>query len=142
MPKYLPQIALQQATERGFVHIDVGGEGHYADATNVNPHGETSGTPPSPIPRWVESIAESLPFPDRCADLITVESAPMWGDTASELVRVIKKGGEIHLLHTEEQKDWHDQVVSLAQPSSHSSSIAVMDHDGFSIRFVRTTIKI
>lgn len=66
----------------------------------------------------------------------------MWGEAASEILRVIKKGGEIHLLHPEEQKHLHDQIISLSNPSHSQSSLVFMDYEGFAIRFIRTIIQI
>lgn len=83
------------------LHLDIGGEGRYPGALNVNPMGLTSttGTPGRPIPNRVAGLAEALPIADEVADLVTVESAPLRPGAAEELARVLRPGGEIRLLH-------------------------------------------
>ncbi len=89
---------------RGPVHIDIGGEGRYPRATNVNPEDVTSttGTPGRPIPNRVPGRGERLPFGTNHAEGISVENTPVSAATAAEIARVIKPGGSIRLLH------WYD----------------------------------
>jgi hypothetical protein len=77
------------------LHIDIGGEGRYVDAVNVNPVAtRMDGTP---IPSHVKGVGESLPFPDHVADRITLEGAPVHPGTPREIARVIRGGGIISL---------------------------------------------
>jgi SAM-dependent methyltransferase len=83
------------------IHFDIGGEGRYAGAINVNPQALTSttGTPGRPIPSLVVARGERLPFADAIADLVTVENAPLRPGAADEIARVLKPGGTVRLLH-------------------------------------------
>jgi len=83
------------------VHVDIGGEGRYPDAINLNPIKvqTTTGTPGNPIPNLVQGTGENAPFLSNSVDKITVESAPIRPGTASEIQRMIKPGGEIRLMH-------------------------------------------
>jgi hypothetical protein len=83
------------------VHLDIGGEGRYPGALNVNPFGLTSttGTPGREIPNLVVGRGEALPIADHVADLVTVESAPIRPGAAEEIARVLRPGGEVRLLH-------------------------------------------
>jgi len=97
----------------GNVHIDVGGEGRYPGAINLNPGRTTSttGTPGRPIPNLVRGRGEQMPFGNRTADIVSVENAPIrpagfrdplgnpTPGTAAEIARVVKPGGEIRLTH-------------------------------------------
>lgn len=83
------------------LHIDIGGEGRYAGAWNVNPARSTSttGTPGRPIPRLIQALGEALPFADASVARVTVENAPIRPGTVAEIARVLAPGGEVHLLH-------------------------------------------
>jgi hypothetical protein len=82
------------------VHIDIGGEGRYPNAINVNPNTTTSttGTAGRTIPNRVAGRGEGLPFGARHADGISLENAPITAQTAAEIARVIKPGGSIRLV--------------------------------------------
>jgi hypothetical protein len=83
------------------LHLDIGGEGRYPGALNVNPMGLTSTTGEAgrPIPNLVVGRGEALPIADHVADLVTVESAPLRPGAADEIARVLRPGGEIRLFH-------------------------------------------
>jgi hypothetical protein len=83
------------------IHLDIGGEGRYPGAINVNPMGLTSttGAPGRPIPHLVVGRGEALPIADHVADVVTVESAPIREGAAQEIARVLAPGGEVRLLH-------------------------------------------
>lgn len=102
------------------IHIDIGGEGRYPDAINLNPSPTTTtgiGMPVgSPIPNHVAGVGSHMPFPDDYADVITVESTPILPGTAEEIARVIQPGGRIRLYHpTDSSTPYghlaHDEVV-------------------------------
>ena len=59
------------------IHLDIGGEGRYANAINVNPNRFVTEDPARAIPNLVLGRGEQLPFANGIADLITVESAPL-----------------------------------------------------------------
>lgn len=82
------------------IHLDIGGEGRYPGAVNVNPMGRTSttGVPGRPIPNLVVGRGEALPIADHVADLVTVESAPIRPGAADEIARVLRPGGVVRLL--------------------------------------------
>ncbi len=83
------------------IHLDIGGEGRYPGAINVNPQRLTSttGAPGRPIPNLVVARGEQLPFADAIADLVTVENAPIRPGMAEEIARVLKPGGVARLSH-------------------------------------------
>jgi hypothetical protein len=85
---------------KGPVHIDIGGEGRYPNAINVNPNTTTSttGTAGRTIPNHVPGRGERLPFGARNADGISLENAPITAQTGAEIARVIKPGGSIRLV--------------------------------------------
>jgi hypothetical protein len=83
------------------VHVDIGGEGRYPQAINVNPSAVTSttGTDGRLIPNRVDAPGENLPFDAHYADGISVENVPIYAQTALEISRVIRPGGSIRLLN-------------------------------------------
>lgn len=83
------------------LHLDIGGEGRYRGAINVNPAPMTSttGTPGRRIPDLVVGRGEALPVAAAVADLVTVENAPLRAGAAEEIARVLKPGGIARLLH-------------------------------------------
>ncbi len=103
----------------GPVHIDIGGEGRYPRANNVNPNTTTSttGTPGRVIPNRVPGRGEKLPFPDRHADGISLENTPLSAQTAAEIVRVIKPGGSIRLQHWADYASETHSLVTNAIPN-------------------------
>ena len=88
------------AAGRRPVHIDIGGEGRYPGAINVNPSTTTSttGAAGRPIPNLVQATGERLPFATQSVDIITLENAPIRPATISEIARVIRPGGDIRLV--------------------------------------------
>ena len=80
-----------------FIHVDVGGEGKYPGAINVNPASEgTYG----PIPNRVPGTAQSNPLPDEFADLVTAENIPLHQAGAVEgVARLVKPGGTVSVVN-------------------------------------------
>ncbi len=105
---------------RGPVHLDIGGEGRYPVAINVNPGmpGRPAGQLPTtmtggPIPNLVVARGEQLPFANGAADLITIENTPITQRTASEVARVIRPGGEIRLVGPADvARTLHQRVIN------------------------------
>ncbi len=99
----------------GKLHIDIGGEGKYSEAYNLNP--TSKGTVPpwagKDIPHHVCGVGENIPVPSASVDYITVESTPIGRDTVSEIARTIKRSGHVRLQHpdTPEYRRWHNQVA-------------------------------
>ena len=85
-----------RATTQPSVHLDIGGEGRYPNAVNVNR--ARPDQLPHAVPNMVRAHGERLPFRDRCADTITLENAQIKPGTGSEIARVIKPGGTIRLV--------------------------------------------
>lgn len=81
--------------------LDIGGEGRYAKAWNLNPSrvktlGPHKGTP---IERHIYGRAEAIPLPDRSVRWILVERTPLREGALREIARVIMPGGAIVLRH-------------------------------------------
>jgi hypothetical protein len=107
------------------LHIDIGGEGRYSDAVNVNSgyfgnppvtSGPSmqgyAGTAGRPIPNVVLASGEALPFADQSIDIITLQNTPIRPGTISEITRVIKAGGEIRLVGPKLiVEDLHKQIA-------------------------------
>ena len=96
------------------VHIDVGGEGRYADALNVNPSKFTSttGEPGHLIPNWIYGRSDDLPLPDGSVHRLTVESAPINKQAIGEILRVMRPRGQIDLYHpTDYAETVHKEIL-------------------------------
>jgi hypothetical protein len=83
------------------LHVDIGGEGRYPGALNVNPFALTSttGEPGRPIPDLVIGRGEQLPIASGVVDVVSVENAPLRPGAAEEIARGLKPGGLVRLLH-------------------------------------------
>jgi hypothetical protein len=103
------------------VHLDIGGEGRYPGAINVNPNTTTSttGTAGRPIPNLVQATGEQLPFANQSASLITIENTPISQATASNVARVISPGGEIRLVSPADYAATaHQRVIQALPPGA------------------------
>ena len=89
--------AITNVRRRGGIHIDIGGEGRYFNAINLNP--SEIGTSGSQIPDLVLGVGEQLPFRTKSADFITLENTPIRPGASEGIARVIKPGGQILLFH-------------------------------------------
>lgn len=121
------------------VVVDVGGEGRYKGAINLNPSRVTSttGTPGRPIPRHVQGVGEKMPFPARSAHELIVENAPIRPGTARELARVIKPGGTIRLSHPSEYAtSAHAEVAKEV-----GGRFFQRDHGGITTTVIRAPVK-
>ena len=81
--------------------LDIGGEGRYANAWNLNPsHVKTLGPDKGkPIPHLILGRAQDIPLPDQSVDRIVSEQTPLTRRALVEIARVIAPGGEIVLRH-------------------------------------------
>ncbi|WP_259631803.1 site-2 protease family protein [Stieleria sedimenti] len=81
--------------------LDIGGEGRYEIAWNLNPRSLKTLGPDKgvAIPRHILGRAECIPLPDRSVQQIIMERAPMRRAAVLEMIRVIVPGGTIILRH-------------------------------------------
>lgn len=81
--------------------LDIGGEGRYATALNLNPSAEkTLGRERGqPIPNRLDGRAEDIPLPDNSVQMVVVERTPMRDAALDEIVRVVVDGGTIVFRH-------------------------------------------
>ena len=81
--------------------LDVGGEGRYYAAWNLNPSSLRTLGPQrgSPIPRLILGRAERIPLPDISVRMIISERTPLRMDALLEIKRVISTEGTIILRH-------------------------------------------
>jgi ubiquinone/menaquinone biosynthesis C-methylase UbiE len=81
--------------------LDIGGEGRYAKAWNLNPSRVKTIGPQrgAPIERHIAGRAEEIPLPDGSVRWILVERTPLREAALREIARVIMPGGLIVLRH-------------------------------------------
>ncbi len=98
------QLLRDAKNKNQLIHIDIGGEGKYIDAININPYPLTSttGEPGRKIPRWVYGKGESIPLPTDSVHKVSLENAPISQATMAEILRVLQPRGEIHLSHPDD----------------------------------------
>jgi hypothetical protein len=97
------------------VHLDIGGEGRYPGAFNINPF--SSAVPGSPtFARLVRSVGEELPIRSDSIDLITIENTPLRPGIGAEVARVLRSSGRVELDHPADYAaDAHPKVISALQ---------------------------
>lgn len=96
--------------------LDIGGEGRYVGAINLNPQPITSTTGEAGriIPNWVPGMGIDIPFPKKVVDIIHLENAPINTDVMWEMQRVMRPRGEIHLSHPREYADsYYEKLKSI-----------------------------
>jgi hypothetical protein len=81
--------------------LDIGGEGRYPNAWNLNPRrfrtcGRLRG---QPIPNWLPGRAECIPLPARSVHAIIVERTPLLPAALWEIRRVALPGTRVLLRH-------------------------------------------
>jgi hypothetical protein len=88
--------------------LDVGGEGRYPDAWNLNPRAtKTLGADAGrPIPKLIKGRAEAIPLPDSSVDLILVERTPLSDRSLQEIARIAAPTARIILRHA--RPPWSD----------------------------------
>ncbi|EMB16383.1 MULTISPECIES: hypothetical protein [Rhodopirellula] len=93
--------------------LDVGGEGRYATAMNLNPSAEkTLGLDKGqPIPNRIDGRAEDIPLPDSSVKTIIVERTPLRNESIQELARVATDDATLVFRHpVDEHSDPHARV--------------------------------
>ena len=106
-------ISLRRSKNK-LIILDIGGEGRYPEAINLNPFHLTSttGEPGRPIPYWLEGVGEYIPLPDKSVDIIYLENTPVFQDTLREILRVIRPRGNISFYHP---KDYSDKILTIVE---------------------------
>lgn len=124
------------------MHVDIGGEGRYPGAINVNPIGSTSttGAPGRPIPNLVMGRAEALPLASGVADLVTVENAPLRAGAADEIARVLKPGGQVRLLHPSAYAVASHGAVAAALGAELVAGTAQVTPEGMTLTVLRRAV--
>lgn len=81
--------------------LDIGGEGRYPDAWNLNPSPVKTIGPErgAAIPNHIPGRADAIPLPDQSVHRIIVERTPLTAAAVRELARVIAPRGEVILRH-------------------------------------------
>lgn len=103
-----------------FVHqLDVGGEGRYPSAWNLNPRliktlGPGAG---QPIPNLIVGRAEAIPMPDASVEQIIVERTPLSDQSLREISRVAARTARVILRHARPPwSDPHKRAVDFWGP--------------------------
>ena len=111
------------------VIIDIGGEGRYLNAINVNPQALTSTTGESGrlIPNWLPGMGNHIPLPKNSVDLIYLENAPITKKVMKEIHRVLKINGEVKLTHP---REYVDQYFYELRETFQGSTIQVSQDGG------------
>ena len=127
-------------------HLDIGGEGRYPGAINLNPGTTTTttGTPGQPIPNLLPGRGENMPLPGQFATFITVENAPITParqglpGTPAEIARVLEPGGQVRLFHAESPRStaMHQAVVQAVGGTASSQTVTIQG-----VRYIETTIQ-
>ena len=81
--------------------LDIGGEGRYEDAWNLNPSAVRTVGPNrgEPIQRRIPGRAEAIPLLDHSVDRIIMERTPLRRDSLYEIARIVNGRGTIVLRH-------------------------------------------
>jgi SAM-dependent methyltransferase len=106
----------------GPILIDIGGEGRYLNAINLNPFTSiqtTTGNSDSihkarPIINLVRGFAQNLPFDDKTAQCVIMEQIPLNPEPqliGRELKRVVAPGGFLFVSNPQGAEEDHDQIT-------------------------------
>ena len=93
--------------------LDIGGEGRYADAVNINTRRYNTLEPGrgEPIPRLIVARADAIPLARGSVARIVVERTPLTAAALAEIARVIAPQGMIVLRHVPlERGDRHGRA--------------------------------
>jgi hypothetical protein len=107
------------------VILDIGGEGRYVGAINLNPQPITSTTGEAGhiIPNWVPGRGDKIPFPQYSVDMIHLENAPINPATMEEMLRVMRPRGKIHLSHPHDYTDSYIEILKNYFPQEYIQRI-------------------
>lgn len=92
--------------------LDVGGEGRYPGAVNLNPY--ETGMTGEVIPGRVPGRSDKFPFSNDSFDTVIIENAPIAPTTPGEVVRVLKPRGTVRLSSPDDLviDGYHDGIVN------------------------------
>lgn len=93
--------------------LDVGGEGRYATAVNLNPSAEKTLGPDKgqPIPNRIDGRAEKIPLPESSVKTIVVERTPLKNEAIEEIARVAADDATLVFRHpVDEHSNPHARV--------------------------------
>lgn len=114
-PADVAQDVLNKQLDSGNpIVLDIGGEGRYAGAINLNPQPITSTTGEAGhiIPNWVPGRGDFIPLPPKTVEIIRLENAPINPATMEEMLRVMRPRGKIHLSHPKDYADsYYDNLI-------------------------------
>ncbi|WP_425399204.1 methyltransferase domain-containing protein [Aeoliella sp.] len=81
--------------------LDIGGEGRYVTALNLNPNAVKTLGPEKgqPIPKRLNGRIEHIPLPDNSVQMVVVERTPLTNEAIDEINRVIADGGTLVFRH-------------------------------------------
>ena len=98
------------------VHLDIGGEGRYSDAINLNPlsYTTTTGVSGQPIPNHFLGFGDSIPFGGARISYISIENTPISPRMIDEVKRVWIPDGKIVLSHPDDYATKVHSVLACA----------------------------
>ena len=81
--------------------LDIGGEGRYEDAWNLNPSAVRTVGPNRGelIPRRIPGRAEAIPLLDHSVDQVIMERTPLRKDSLYEIAHIVNGHGRLVLRH-------------------------------------------
>lgn len=81
--------------------LDIGGEGRYVTALNLNPNAVKTLGPEKgqPIPNRLNGCTEDIPLPDNSVHTVVVERTPLTNEAIDEIIRVVADGGTLVFRH-------------------------------------------
>jgi len=103
-------------TAKNLMTLDIGGEGRYPQAWNLNPRTRKTVGPHrgEPIPRLIQGRGEFIPLADRTVDVLIVERTPLLRATLSEVLRVASPSAQIILRHASaHRRDPHQLAIQI-----------------------------
>lgn len=89
------------ASTKTIALLDIGGEGRYVTALNLNPNAEKTLGPDKgqPIPNRLNGRTEDIPLPDNSVQTVIVERTPLKNEAIDEITRVVADGGTLVFRH-------------------------------------------